>query len=235
ESGLNDEYLIIRQYDAHAWVEAWLPESGWIRLDPTAMIAPERIELGLRESMRAEGSFLENSWASPERYQDLAMVNWLRLRADAMNFYWQRWVVGYQGQTQLSLFSRLPGNLGLRELGFATAGLVAFLITLSGLYALWRQRQQQRQDPYRRLYQRWLNWLKRQNIAAGPEDSPTYQAAMAAQALPQYGSRLRQFGQALNQVYYRPPEQSPTPGQIKKALDPITRLRRRQQAPVKRK
>lgn len=228
ESGLNDGYLIIRQYDAHAWVEAWLEDYGWVRLDPTSMIAPDRIERGLRESMREEGSFLENNWASPERYQDLALVNWIRLRADAMNYYWQRWVVGYQGQTQLSLFSRLPGNLGLRELGFVTAGVVASLIALSGLYALWRHRRQQRLDPYRRLYQRWLNWLRRQGIAAGPEDSPTYQAELAARALPRHGHQLRQFGQALNQVYYRPPGQSPTPGELKGALANITRIRRRQ-------
>lgn len=225
EPGLNDAYLIVRQYDAHAWVEAWLEGYGWVRLDPTAMIAPERIELGLQESMRGEGSFLENSWASPERYRDMAMVNWLRLRADAMNYYWQRWVVGYEGKTQLSLFSRLPGNIGLRELGLITAGLVAALIALGGVYALWRQHRQRVSDPYRRLYLRWLKWLHHQGVPTGPGDPPGVQAEKAATVLPHLSSRLREFGRALNQVYYRPREQPPSPQTLRRHLRRLVRHR----------
>ncbi|MDX1588620.1 MAG: DUF3488 and transglutaminase-like domain-containing protein [Oleiphilaceae bacterium] len=218
ESGLNNGYLIIRQYDAHAWVEAWLDDYGWVRLDPTAMIAPERIERGLRASMGGESAFMSSNWGAAERYQDMALVNWLRLRADAMNYYWQRWVVGYEGQTQLSLFSRLSGQIGLRELGLITAGLVAALMAAGGLYALWRQRRQRLSDPYRRLYQRWLRWLRRQGIDTGPGDPPGVQAEKAAAALPGQAAQLRGFGRALNQVYYRPGQPSPTPSLLRRQL-----------------
>ena len=36
-------YWIVRRMDAHAWVEVWLPQRGWVRVDPTAAVAPERI------------------------------------------------------------------------------------------------------------------------------------------------------------------------------------------------
>lgn len=36
-------YWMVRQMDAHAWAEVWLPERGWVRVDPTAAVAPERI------------------------------------------------------------------------------------------------------------------------------------------------------------------------------------------------
>ena len=112
--GADDEYLIVRQYDAHAWVEAWFPGQGWVRVDPTAAIAPERIEFGLREAVAEEGSFLENDWTSPQRYGDLAMLQWASLQLDKINYHWQRWVVGYQGQSQMDLMSRLPGGIGMR-------------------------------------------------------------------------------------------------------------------------
>src|SRR3989344_1763652 len=47
-------YLIVRQSDAHAWAEVWLPNQGWMRVDPTGAIAPERIELGLEAVRRLQ-------------------------------------------------------------------------------------------------------------------------------------------------------------------------------------
>ncbi len=34
------EYFIVRQGDAHAWVEAYLPSRGWTRFDPTPSVLP---------------------------------------------------------------------------------------------------------------------------------------------------------------------------------------------------
>lgn len=44
-------YLLVRQSDAHAWCEVWLPESGWTRVDPTSVIAPERVSIGSLRQM----------------------------------------------------------------------------------------------------------------------------------------------------------------------------------------
>ena len=37
-------YLLIDNSYAHAWSEVWIKEKGWIRIDPTSWIAPERIQ-----------------------------------------------------------------------------------------------------------------------------------------------------------------------------------------------
>lgn len=133
DAGAGGDYLIVRQYDAHAWVEVWLEGRGWVRVDPTAAIAPDRIEFGLREAMAEEGSFLENNLTSPQRYGDLAVLQWASLQLDRINYHWQRWVVGYQGQSQMNLMSRLPGGIGMKELGYITAGLVGFALLVAGL------------------------------------------------------------------------------------------------------
>ena len=40
------DYLLVRQSDAHAWSEVWLAGRGWVRVDPTAAVRPERVNLG---------------------------------------------------------------------------------------------------------------------------------------------------------------------------------------------
>ncbi len=40
-------YFLVRQSDAHAWAEIWLGAAGWQRIDPTAVVAPERLQRGL--------------------------------------------------------------------------------------------------------------------------------------------------------------------------------------------
>ncbi|MEO9589674.1 MAG: transglutaminase family protein, partial [Marinobacter sp.] len=161
EPGADAEYLIVRQYDAHAWVEAWFPGQGWVRVDPTAAIAPERIEFGLREAVAEEGSFLENDWTSPQRYGDLAVLQWASLQLDKINYHWQRWVVGYQGQSQMDLMSRLPGGIGMRELGYITAGIVGMALLLAGLVTAWQYLRVESRDPLGRLVSRWYRLCDR--------------------------------------------------------------------------
>ena len=202
ESGVDDEYLIVRQYDAHAWVQAWLPGRGWVRLDPTAMIAPERIERGLREAMGNDGGFLENNPFSMNRYADVGWVNWMRLRLDAANYYWQRWVVGYEGQTQLSLLERLPGHIDRRMLGVITAVLVAVLIMIGVGISVLRSRRRHFRDPWVRLYDQWCRWLEKQRTGAGRSDPLSMQVSAAARAFPSRDRDIRALGALLEEVFY---------------------------------
>ena len=204
EAGVDDQYLIVRQYDAHAWVEAWLPGRGWVRIDPTAAIAPQRIQSGLREAVAEEGSFLENDWTSPQRYGDLALVQWASLRLDQLNYHWTRWVVGYQGQTQMSLMSRLPGGLTMRELGYVTAGLVSAALALAGVVTLLRQRARRPADPVQRLLIQWQRLLEREGITVGTGQTPVQLAQSAANRFPAAEKPLLAFAAQVNNHYYKP-------------------------------
>lgn len=196
------EYVLVRQYDAHAWVEVWLSDAGWTRMDPTAAISPDRIESGLRDAMAEEGSFLANNWTSPQRYGDLAVVQWASLYLDRINYQWQRWVVGYQGQSQMDLMSRLPGGIGLRELGYFSAGLVGAALLIAGLFSLWQQHSGRSRDPYSRLIQRWHRLLERKGLGVEPGDTPEQLARRVGDEYPAAQKPAAAFARGLNNHYY---------------------------------
>ena len=56
------DYWILRQSDAHAWVEVWMEGNGWVRVDPTAAIAPERVERGLNDVVTADNAAQFSRW-----------------------------------------------------------------------------------------------------------------------------------------------------------------------------
>lgn len=203
-SGADDEYLIVRQYDAHAWVEGWMEGLGWVRLDPTAAIAPERIESGLQAAVAEEGSFLEQDWASPQRYSDLALVQWASLQVDRINYNWQRWVVGYQGQSQLDLMSRLPGNFGLRELGYVTAGLIGLALLFAGLVTLFRHNNRRGPDPIARMIRGWARSLQLGGVPVSRGATPDQLAELTGREVPAVRTLARAFAQDLNNHYYGP-------------------------------
>ncbi|MGC8119040.1 transglutaminase TgpA family protein [Marinobacter sp. VGCF2001] len=210
DAGAGGEYLIVRQYDAHAWVEVWLEGQGWVRVDPTAAIAPSRIESGLREAVADEGSFLENDLISPQRYGDIAVLQWASLQMDRINYQWQRWVVGYQGQSQMDLMSRLPGGFGLRELGYLTAGVVGVALLVAGLFSALSVRRGARQDAFRRVVSSWHRVCERAGVPVRTGETPSTLAQRLSEARPEVSSSAHLFARAVNSHYYTGPTSEPT-------------------------
>jgi transglutaminase-like putative cysteine protease len=114
-----DGTFIVRQSDAHAWAEVWLDGSGWIRVDPTAVVAPERIYHGILD-------FLPNAVSASARI--VHAWPWLSAtleRWDALNGWWNERVVGFNYRAQLNLLS----DLGFRSPELRDAAY-AFGVTL---------------------------------------------------------------------------------------------------------
>ena len=55
-------YLLVRQSDAHAWAEVWLTGSGWVRIDPTAAVAPQRIREGSTAALNGRRNWIDFPW-----------------------------------------------------------------------------------------------------------------------------------------------------------------------------
>ncbi|MFQ6004428.1 MAG: transglutaminaseTgpA domain-containing protein [Woeseia sp.] len=95
------QYLIVRQADAHAWTEVWLPDRGWYRVDPTGAVAPERIESGI------SGAMMSGVGAGWGLSAPIAFLHSLGLTWDAVNARWNDWILGYGPDKQESFLEWL--------------------------------------------------------------------------------------------------------------------------------
>ncbi|MHA6493317.1 transglutaminase TgpA family protein [Pseudomonas borbori] len=212
-------YVQVRQFDAHAWVEYWQAGKGWTSVDPTFQVAPERIEQGLEEAVVDEQSFLEDSPFSPLRYRQLGWLNELRLSWDNLNYGWQRWVLGYQGAQQLELLQRWFGRIDARLLAISLVGGGALLLSL---LALWLFKPWQRErDPQRRVFQHFERLLARHGIRRAPGEGPRAYALRAASMLPAQAAAIKAFADTYEAQRYA--GQVPTPAQLRTQLKALRR------------
>ncbi|MGP9557965.1 transglutaminase family protein [Psychrobacter sp. AOP7-A1-24] len=101
EPSRNGNVWEVRQMDAHAWTEVWLEGQGWVRVDPTAFVAPERVEQGMNTMTEQQGAAMFGNGASAQiNYQQYQMLQKLRRLSDQASYYWQKDVVGYDQDKQ---------------------------------------------------------------------------------------------------------------------------------------
>ena len=128
--------MSVYQYDAHAWVEVWSDQRGWRRYDPTAWVAPDRIEYGLEAALRDEGSFLSDSPLALARFRDIALFNQLRLWFANLDYQWSKWILSFDRQQQDDFLKKLFGELNATKVSIIGVGLVCCIALLLFLYIL---------------------------------------------------------------------------------------------------
>lgn len=137
------DYFIIRQSDAHVWVEVWLRESGWTRVDPTSVVVPARVSQGAAAALASsDRAALTQKYA----YLGLLADTWKQIQFgwDLANSQWNQWVIVYSRSQQRALFRGLgldPGGWKTPLLGLATVIAGTGLYTLGLLLLAARRRQ----------------------------------------------------------------------------------------------
>jgi transglutaminase-like putative cysteine protease len=146
EANPGDDYWIVRQSDAHAWAEVWLDGKGWMRVDPTSAVAPERIEKGSAALSRQRGLGKDGL----PSLGDLDFYRQLRFSIDAFSHGWNQWVLSYDSGRQKSLL----GSIGLdstQPQEIAAALGVVLALAIAGV-ALTTLRPQVKRDEVERAY-----------------------------------------------------------------------------------
>ncbi|HSI56345.1 MAG TPA: DUF3488 and transglutaminase-like domain-containing protein [Ideonella sp.] len=175
-----DGYLVVRQSHAHAWAEYWQAGSGWQRADPTAAVAPDRIERS-RQLPVPPGLMMSAIEAvSP----DLRLQ--LRAWFEGLDNRWNQWVLGYGRSQQFDLLGKLgfdrPDWIAL------TRTLVLLLASVGLAGAVWAWWDARRQTPWQKLQAAIRRELGRLGLAAQAHEAP---GALAQRVLAAHGDAAK--------------------------------------------
>lgn len=182
-----DQYMVVRQSDAHAWAEVWLKGRGWVRFDPTAAVAPVRVESGVAAAVPATDPLplmarTTLAWLREVRY------NW-----DALANKWNQLVLGYNPERQREFLS----GLGMSEPSWENMALTLFW-GVGGLLALltaWLLRRMRTADRVQRLWLRFCAKLGRKGCARAAHEGPADFVARSAARYPASAERIRAIGE----------------------------------------
>ena len=130
----------VRQKDAHAWTEVWLEGQGWVRVDPTAFVAPERVEQGMDALTQSQGAAIFGDGASAQiSYQQYQMLQTLRRLSDQASYYWQKDVVGYDQDKQAdSLLKWFNIRSVMQQIIWLAVSAITIMVTL--VFVIWQCR-----------------------------------------------------------------------------------------------
>ncbi|MBS1199660.1 MAG: hypothetical protein H6R27_338 [Proteobacteria bacterium] len=191
-------YLIVRQSHAHAWSEVWLAGRGWTRIDPTAAVAPERVERGLDAAL-PEGEPVPGRLLRRSEFLWEAGLLW-----DNVNARWNDWIVRFSAEQQ----ERMLESIGFerpdwRHLGtLLGVGLIAGLALVSAWLA-WQFRPRT-SDPAARSYRRFTARLARQGLERAPHETPRDFLARVVAARPDLGPQAGDITELYLQLRYWP-------------------------------
>lgn len=137
----------VRQLDAHAWSEVYL-DGKWQRVDPTAMIAPQRIDTGMQDYLAQDQNVWGEGQTQAWRLQQFKSLKNVRIWSDYLSYQWQSKVVGYDAEKQKNWLSRLGLDSSYGYVIILVVGIGSILLIYGGWY-WWGQRGKQEQ--YQRL------------------------------------------------------------------------------------
>jgi len=146
------DFLEIRQADAHAWAEVWLDNRGWVRVDPTAAIAPERIEAEL-------GADRQTAYAIATL--KIPAYSWLKQTRQlwsSVDYNWQRWVINYDNKNQSTFLS----SFGINDIKTLMYWMIAVIASITAVLCWFLLYQKPKtNDKALLIYKRFCNKLAR--------------------------------------------------------------------------
>lgn len=188
-------YWVVRQADAHAWTEVWLAGRGWVRIDPTAAVAPTRVERGLRNTLTAADGL-------PGYLANRGRLRWyFEARWDWVNAKWNEWVLAYGPELQQEFLSHF-GLADLARMILALTVGVCLVLLLVGLATMRRSGPPPVTDPALALWQQSCRRLRRLGFEPHPGEGPRDFAQRVIEAEPLLASPMARVLDAYLRLRY---------------------------------
>jgi len=191
------EYMVVRQRDAHAWAELYLDERGWVRIDPTAAVAPARVSLGFAD---AEPRGAPSAGFARDALSGRLLTR-MRDAFDAVTYGWNQWVLGYTSQQQRNLFE----EFGFEDIDYGSLviGLtIALALVTSALgVLLWRATRPLR-DPVSAAYAAFCAKLARIGFRRAATEAPLAYAERVCRLRGDLAAEVRAITRLYGQLRY---------------------------------
>jgi len=211
-----EHYLLVKQYDAHAWAEVWLDGKGWVRYDPTFAVAPQRILDGFHESFKNK-SELALPLLSLERYRKFSLINTLQQEIDRLNYNWARWVLSYDSERQMDFLSNLFGEYSITRMALIFGALASLFLSVVYLLILWQERDKSA-DPVVKLYRKFCRKMKRKGFEIQPGEAPRAFLQRIAKSDSESFSGLNEASVILYQYWYQGSIDQRAMGDLRRSL-----------------
>ncbi|MFC3095927.1 transglutaminaseTgpA domain-containing protein [Alteromonas sediminis] len=173
---LSNKVLSVYQYDAHAWIEVWFDEKGWQRIDPTAVVAPNRINFGLEQALEDSTEFLANEPLSLRRLQHLPFFSTLRDYLNQMDYLWSHWVLGFDQKQQQNLFKSLIGEITFERMVYLMVGAMLLISLLLAAYFVPRTLRPKK-PKHLHCYQRAVGYVEKATNTQRNNEAPQHYLA----------------------------------------------------------
>ena len=198
-------FLEVKQADAHAWAEVWLPESGWTRVDPTAAVAPERIEHGVDvETQVAFGEIHFNLMGDLAADRGLGFRNLLRrarMIAASIDHGWNSWVLAYGTENQGRFFQWL-GVFDWRMIAAWVSNGLIFSFLAVAWFIL--PKRSANNDPAKRIYQKFLKKIEDHGVIPHTGEGPVHFSERVVKNKPELAKPVKCITQLYVRIRYEP-------------------------------
>ena len=204
------DYWIVRQSDAHAWTEVWI-DNQWQRYDPTAAVAPSRIDFGMDSAIPEAGR-------SPVLLmRQITLLADMALGVDAINAAWDQWVLAFGPDTQLALLAKLGiKRPNFRHLLMAT--VIACSMFLAVLAWFLARPVSGPADPPLHLYQQFCTKLARVFRAKRSAEGPYDYAGAAIAARPELNAEILTITRLYTELRYERSEDDDALNTLRKKI-----------------
>lgn len=188
------DYYTIRHYDAHAWSEVWLAHQGWVRVDPTASVAPERVRNSIRPELGSIGD--------PARFMGAqagvigSVLRDIGMLLDTAEVNWREWVLGFSRDQQFGLMRGLGfGFLRAGGWSILSVGLIFSVLLLIGLRLVLQGRI--KTSPEVRLYRLFCHRMAAIGLPRSPREGPLDYSIRTCRQRPDLAPQI----QAITRLY----------------------------------
>jgi len=195
-----DNYMTLRQSDAHAWSEVYLGKMGWVRVDPTAAIPPGNIEdsadaIRLNSNLKKPDALFKSSWLANQMKQ-------MRFAWDAVNNRWNQWVLGYNNKKQKAFFEAIgiPEITwqGLSQLLFSILALLTAILAFIVF-----SNHSKKQNDVQHYYFKFLKKLKKYDLVKSQSEGANDFCQRAINKRPDLKDAITQITLLYQQLRYK--------------------------------